>query len=1673
MSGDHEHYHGGFNGTLEISSLDPLVIPKQGDAYYPDSPAFYVGGDIYTLIADVEDTGRAFEFLDFYIPDKTLDIGVPQHTHANEGEAKYILEGEVSFFFGEGTVTAPAGTFVYYPGGRPMGFLTTDQASRLAVHLVPGGRYYEQAGVPVDVPPPEADFLQLQQQVDFDTVIEVNDTYGGSFYVPGVTTVPSEVPDITLVVPNLDDLDPSELAALETVEGLSIFELSDRATFLGQFGEQHISLVDFEETQGRFAYSQFTLDPQEETETVLRADLSGAQVLEQTNSSATGIAVLELNPTGDALRYSIHIQGLDLGAFSPGGTPQTEETSDDVTAIQFHNAPPGENGGIAFNIVNPSQDDDLNVTINPDGSATVSGIWEENEPLAPPLALSTFNLQNAQLGQTINLYINVHTETFPNGEIRGQVKATKESFGELTSSPDHQTLYVKSGELAIEFADRSAIASADTFIYIPPNEDYTISNFSNETVEVLAAMVENSYVPKVGEYIDDIYTDIYPDYENEFTASVLENGEYTQGNVISIEPMQIGDDPASWIYTWGAFTANDSPLSLGISFTESSLDDIFQTTDPDGAFPRLVPHLATRDHHPPIGDNEFEVARVYDLSYPDQVVAMTPFEHMGFYANQEGHAPEGVYSKPHLDVHFFNISQEERSQIQGSPAGLHGGSNTEYADLPPDGFLPDKYILFTTNSNPLPAGAEIDPFAPDAPIPATADIEQGLHWVPNDAPELTGGAAVWEQTFIFGSYDNKVNFWEPMITREFLESLGTPEDGFKETDVRHFTIPQPERFQENSYYPLSYTIGYSADHNEYFVSLDELTLQEANAQLLFGTPNPDDTALSPDLVPNGDDIVFAGAGDDIIDVSPISFGNNRIYTGTGADEVTVGNKDRAFGGIGKDIMEGSLSSGARLYGGDDDDEMIAGANSRLFGGNGNDTLDATPGTGGNRLYGGAGNDYLKAGSDDILIGGEGDDLLIAGSGGAVLQGGNGLDTFVLTEGEAPSSLNIIADFDPNHEVLVVGGLGLSIADLTFTPDGNDTLITITATGVQLARLQNVQANQLNESNFNFSGSVTPGAGSGGSNIGGTPTQAPSQPLLLIADASGNQTLTASLGGDTLYANTGGGNTLNGSNGNDVLYAGLNGDTLNGDAGEDILVAGQGDDTLRGGSGYDYFVFQKEHSVTENGIDLIQGGYGGSDIITDFEAIAGVGDILKLRNLDVNTQIDIVNDGQGNTLVILSNLYVDPETGLVQNNLQNPSGPVINQQTGAVEALPGNTFQTITIQGINAQEFISQAQIEVNGLDLNEGTPGIVQAFGTYRYTIGSLNTNFPDREGGVTGSLVLGDPLFGRVPDVPLENNLVMGSFINDEEVATILKKIVTAFPNGITIPGTEAEIPPELRAELEARKIIGEIPEALLPQNVFGFAIDANGDIDLSQFTRTFDPSTINDDTIIGGPGNDFIIGGPGNDTIVGGYGTDLILGGVGQDLIIGREGLDYIVFDSILDIRDRDIPPADQASNAYADARLGYIREEEPYGDPNTVIDPLTGQEVENPFSSRTGPDIILVNSEAFNRGIGPDDPLADVIGYLKPGTIITGNGSGPAATKNGQLNVGTGTVPLVNGPAEDDLQPTFYYNPTSARLFFDRDGIGTGFFDFWMADMGAGALGFPEGTPDAAPAVIIAVY
>jgi mannose-6-phosphate isomerase-like protein (cupin superfamily) len=88
------------------------------------------------FLARTADTPRfTFGIIDF-APGRELE----QHVHADEDDAFYVVEGELTFLLGDEQVSAPAGTFVLVPPGVRHGFRNDGEVPvrMLNIHA-PGG----------------------------------------------------------------------------------------------------------------------------------------------------------------------------------------------------------------------------------------------------------------------------------------------------------------------------------------------------------------------------------------------------------------------------------------------------------------------------------------------------------------------------------------------------------------------------------------------------------------------------------------------------------------------------------------------------------------------------------------------------------------------------------------------------------------------------------------------------------------------------------------------------------------------------------------------------------------------------------------------------------------------------------------------------------------------------------------------------------------------------------------------------------------------------------------------------------------------------------------------------------------------------------------------------------------------------------------------------------------------------------------------------------------------------------------------------------------------------------------------------------------------------------------------------------------------------------------------
>jgi hypothetical protein len=142
----------------------------------------------------------------------------------------------------------------------------------------------------------------------------------------------------------------------------------------------------------------------------------------------------------------------------------------------------------------------------------------------------------------------------------------------------------------------------------------------------------------------------------------------------------------------------------------------------------------------------------------------------------------------HFDFHFNMNTPEERETIT-----CLGDDTLRVYKTPSPELIPKDYMT----------------------APMTGEGRMGCHWFDPNSSEFHG---MFSKTLIYGFYDGKMNFIEPMITKDFLEAK----------PVTNITaeIKQPQVYpQAGKYYPTSYTVQYKPDTKEYVVSLDGLTLR--------------------------------------------------------------------------------------------------------------------------------------------------------------------------------------------------------------------------------------------------------------------------------------------------------------------------------------------------------------------------------------------------------------------------------------------------------------------------------------------------------------------------------------------------------------------------------------------------------------------------------------------------------------------------------------------------------------------------------------------------------------------------------------------------------------------------------------------------------------------------------
>ncbi len=193
------------------------------------------------------------------------------------------------------------------------------------------------------------------------------------------------------------------------------------------------------------------------------------------------------------------------------------------------------------------------------------------------------------------------------------------------------------------------------------------------------------------------------------------------------------------VHAWVKTNSDDEPVSIGFTMTAEALNNL-----PEGS--------AATGH-----STNFRLALPAEAS-------KTAFDHLDLGWVLHGHEPAGIYNVPHFDFHFYTVSPADHDNIPP-----YSVDKTKFDKDPVKGSLPVNYAK-------NPAG-----------VPG-----MGCHWTDTKGAEFNGKA--FTETFIFGSYDGRVNFWESMITHAIL----------KNSPNISRDIPQPTVYdQTGKFYPTT------------------------------------------------------------------------------------------------------------------------------------------------------------------------------------------------------------------------------------------------------------------------------------------------------------------------------------------------------------------------------------------------------------------------------------------------------------------------------------------------------------------------------------------------------------------------------------------------------------------------------------------------------------------------------------------------------------------------------------------------------------------------------------------------------------------------------------------------------------------------------------------------------
>ncbi len=240
------------------------------------------------------------------------------------------------------------------------------------------------------------------------------------------------------------------------------------------------------------------------------------------------------------------------------------------------------------------------------------------------------------------------------------------------------------------------------------------------------------------------------------------------GTTLYGDTVAIGDGTAR---TYVSMTG-DTPTAIGVLLTADALSGLPTTGSGAG----------------------HEMDNMHVLPVPAAAGLLT--DHLSLDWNPVGHDPQGLFSVPHFDVHFYSVPMAERMTWTPADPDFANSGQPPAERYMPAGFIPD------------PSGVI---------VPA-----MGLHWLDGTDPTYAPGGPGFTEVFIWGSYDGEVVFAEPMITKAYLQSLQASGEEHKETLI------QPQAVRATGLYPTTYSVRYDATAEAFRIELGGLIRRSAS-----------------------------------------------------------------------------------------------------------------------------------------------------------------------------------------------------------------------------------------------------------------------------------------------------------------------------------------------------------------------------------------------------------------------------------------------------------------------------------------------------------------------------------------------------------------------------------------------------------------------------------------------------------------------------------------------------------------------------------------------------------------------------------------------------------------------------------------------------------------------------